>query len=235
MKSTNKPETYEAIRTRMVFPVVPIPAEGELPARSARGKGPRSVNLKQLPIQGLSTLPGSVGKAERQADALLKHGRQRVRRGDTTAIIDLLEANPAFILDAWVREKLLQFWRSGRLRRKHRRPRGRFLAHPLVVVGLVEECLARGLAKNRYKAFAKVAEWVAFLSRDRVKQLFYQAWREERFRAILLKFPEFAQPVTVEEMTGRLRNAESLRPGSKITQTMKHPQLGPVEITFEAK
>ena len=235
MKSAKKPETYEAIRTRMVFPGVPIPAEGELSSRSARGKGPRSVNLKELPIQGVSTLPGSVGEAERQADALLKHCRQCVRGGNTTAIIDLLEANPAFILDAWVREKLVQFARAGRLRRKRGRPRGRFLAHPLVVVGLVEECLARGLAKNRYKAFAKVAEWVAFLSRDRVKQLFYQAWREERFRAILLKFPEFAQPVTVEEMTGRLRNAESLRPGSKITQTMKHPQLGPVEITFEAK
>ncbi len=226
MKTNEKPTAYEAIPARMAFPGVPRPAEGVLPAPSARDEDA---------IQGVSTLPDSVGKAEQQADELLKRCRQRVGRGDPTAIVDLLRVNSAFIFNAWVREKLVKLLRAGRLGRKRGRPAGRFLVHPLVVVGLVEECVACGLAKNRHDAFARIAEWAGFLSYDRVKELFYQALQEERFRAILLKFPEFAQSVTAEEVAARLRKAETLRPGRPITRTVEDPQLGPVEITFEAK
>ncbi len=186
-------------------------------------------------MQGVSTLPGSVGEAERQADELLKDCRRRVRNGDTTAILDRLEVNPAFILDPWVLEKLIKFMRSGRLRRRRGRPRGRFRVHPLVIAGLVQACEARGLAKGRENAFAKIAEWLGVLSYERVKELFYQAWGEERFRAILLKYPRFAQSVAGEEVANRLRDAEPLGPGGKITRTVENPKLGTVEVTFEAE
>jgi hypothetical protein len=94
-----------------------------------------------------------------------------VGRGNPNAILSLLKENPAFILDSWVREKFVQFAQAGRLRSKRGRPAERFLTHPLVVAGLVEACIAHGIAKNRHRAFAQVAEWTGFLSYGRVKAL----------------------------------------------------------------
>ncbi len=233
MKPTDKPKTYEAVPFKMVLSGIPIPAEGVLPSH---GKG--SVNLKKLSIQGITTPVSSVGEAERYSDEQLRHCRYRVRCGNPDALLDLLKANPAFILDSWVREKFARLAQAGRLRPGRGRPAEQFTAHPLIVAGLVKACVTHGFAKNVDGAFAQVAEWTGFLSRGRVKALYYQAYREERFRAILIQYPELARPATAEEVSeevSELHHAETLRPGGRITRTVQDPQLGTVEITFEAK
>lgn len=229
MKPTDKPRTYEAIPFSMVCSGIPIPAEGVLPSH---GKG--SINLKGLSIQGITTPVSSINSAERRSDEQLRRCRYQVGRGNPDALLDLLKANPAFILDSWVREKFARLVQAGRLRPGRGRPAEQFTAHPLIVVGLVEACLAHGFAKNVHGAFVQVATWTGFLSYERAKALYYQAYREERFRAILIQYPELARPAT-EEAVAELHNAETLRPGGKITRTVEDPRLGTVGITFEAK
>ena len=222
MKSTDNSGSYEAIRTRMVFPGVPIPPEES------------ALSLKELSIQGVSTLPQSVNKAEKKTEELLKECRRCIRKRDFSTFLSRLDAYPALIEDRWVREELLNLEKQGRRRRRRGRPDACYNIYPLIVVGLVEQLILRGEAQNPQQAFGRLEE-LDIMSYDSAKYYFYRAWREKRFRAILLKSPELARVVTAEEMTERLRNAETLGPGDKITRTVEDPQRGPAEITFEAK
>jgi len=229
MKLTDKPKTYEAVPFSMVLSGIPIPAEGVLPSH---GKGP--VNLKNLEIQGITTPVSSIKSAERCSDEQLRRCRHQVGRGNPNAILSLLKENPAFILDSWVREKFARLVQAGRLRPGRGRPAEQFTAHPLIVVGLVEAYLAHGFAKNVHGAFVQVAAWTGFLSYERVKALYYQAYREKRFRAILIQYPELARSATEEEVAA-LHQAQTLRPGRKITRTATNAEGESIEVTFRAE
>lgn len=205
----------------MVFPGVPI-----LPAENA-------LSLKELSIQGVSTLPQSVNKAEKKTDELLKECRRCIRKRDFSTFLSRLDAYPALIQDHWVREELLNLEKQGRRRRRRGRPDACYNIYPLIVVGLVEQLILRGEAQNPEQAFGRL-EKLGIMSYGSAKYYFYRAWREKRFRAILLKSPELAQLVTAEDVADRLRNAETLRPGHPITRIVEDSQLGRGEITFEA-
>lgn len=231
MKKKDKPMHYEVTPARMIFPVVPIPANEVL---SGAPKAASSINLDPLLIRGVSTLPGSVEGAERKAEALLSECRRLVKARNTAAFLDLLDENPPLTTDRWVRETLYKLAKQRRLHRRRGRPRGDYKkVHPLVAAGLVEQLVANGDAANPEQAFGKLEE-LDVLPYGTAKDYYYQVLREERYKPILLTCPELARPATEEEVAA-LHHAEALRPGGKAIWTGEDAQLGTVEMIFEAE
>ena len=56
--------------------------------------------------------------------------------------------------------------------------------------------------------------------------------KEDRFKPILLEFPEYAQRMTGEELARFLPRVQMLEPGRPVQRTIQDPKLGEVEITF---
>ena len=56
--------------------------------------------------------------------------------------------------------------------------------------------------------------------------------QEDRFKPILLEFPEYSQRMTAAELQGLLSRVEMLEPGRPVQRKIQHPKLGEVEITF---
>ena len=230
MKSRKKPETYEAIPWRMVFPGGPIPPKGGL---RAKGAG-TPVNLNKLRFQGVSTLPASLEKAEAGGDELFRECRRRLRQRDFPGFLDLLRLYPGLYRDRGVREALFKLARQRRRCRRPGRQRGWYKTNPLLVVALVEQLLSKKVVSKRDDAFWEL-EKLGIMSYESAQGLFYQAWREERFRAILSTSPKLARMVTAEEVADRVRKAETLQPGDPITRNMENSQLGSVDITLKAE
>lgn len=230
MKSRKKPETYEAIPWRMVFPGGPIPPKGRLLEKGAD----TPVNLSKLRFQGVSTLDASWEGAKARADELLEECRRRLRQRDVPGFFDLLGMYPGLICDRWVRDTLVKLANQRRLRRRRGRPTGWYRVYPLLVVALVEQLLSKKVVSKRKDAFWEL-EKLGIMSYESAQGLFYQARREERFRAILLTSPELARMVTAEEVTDRVRKAETLQPGDPITRNVENSQLGSVDITLKAE
>jgi hypothetical protein len=215
----------------MVLPAAPIPAREMLEgARKQDGR----LDRKNYQIEGVKTLPASVDSASTYTNELLRECRRRFkRRSDPAAIMNLLNDHPWLIVDPWVREKFFTFAHAGRLRRHPGRPRGTFTVHPLLIYGLVQECIAAKLEKNRHRAFDWVSSRLGCVRPDRVKQLYDQAMQDSRFRATLLEFSDQVRPATADEIA-HLEMAKQLRPGAPITWTVEHPEWRKVEAVFEA-
>ncbi len=133
----------------------------------------------------------------------------------------------------WVRETLHTLSKQGALHRGPGRPTGCYQIYPLVVVALVEQLVSKKAVRNQEKAFKELQD-LGVISYAAAKDLFYRALREKRFQAILLTSPELAR-VSAEELTDRVRKAETLQPGGPITRTVQHPRLGTVDITLKAE
>ena len=67
------------------------------------------------------------------------------------------------------------------------------------------------------------------------KDLYYRAVREDRFKPILLEFPEYAQRVPAAELQGFLSRVEMLEPGKPVQRKIQDPTLGEMEITFRTQ
>ena len=232
MKSPEKPKRYELIPFRMVIPGIPLVADSALP-RVPSEEDKRFHIPEEIPIRGLSTVECCADRAKREADELLRRCRQELRRGNRSAILDLLDLNPEFMCVRWVREELLRLLQGGLPLRKRGRPKGRYKLHPLVVVGLVEHLITTGRAANREQAFGKLEE-LQVLSYECAKDAFYQVIGEKRFRPVLVEFPELAREVSAEEEAAWRERVDVLGPGREITRTWTDPKLGTVEMTFKA-
>ncbi len=222
MKSKEQSKGYEAVRACMVLPAVPILDENV--SRKSR---------QEVRIRGVRTVTGNVAQAQKQANELLRRCQRRVRDGHPSAVLELLDMNPEFVMHAWVRETLFWLAMSGRLRRSRGRRRGTYKMHPLLVVGLVEQLLSSGQAPNLDQAFAQL-EQLDVLPYYTAKRLFYQVQSEKRFRPVMLTFPQVAREVAAEEAALPL-GREVLQPGGKITRNFEDPVLGNVEIVFEGR
>jgi hypothetical protein len=183
-----------------------------------------------LAISGVSSLPTSVDRAKREAEALLRQCQEHVAAGRAGAILDLLDMNPEFIQHAWVRETYIRLSAEGRLRRAPGRPIGRDKVCPMVVVGLVGHLIHTGRVKNREQAFGKLEE-LGLMTYAAAKDSFYRGRREPRFKAIYLEFPELEREMTTEEMA-YFQRAEMVEPGRTIKRTFEDPRLGRVEFGF---
>ena len=104
--------------------------------------------------------------------------------------------------------------------------------HP-IVVGLVEYLLNRGVVGSIDQAFLRL-EKLRILAYDAAKELFYRTRREDRFRPIVLEFPELARRVSAEELAALFPYVEMLEAGSRVTRTFHDPVRGDVEVVFQA-
>ncbi len=211
---------------RICLPGIPQPAEGAVPT-AERTDG--EVQMPEtLDISGVSTLPTSPDRARREAEALLRQCQERVAAGHAGAILDLLDTNPEFIRHAWVRATYIRLSEEGRLRRARGRPTGRDQVCPMVVVGLVGHLIDTKRVKNREQAFWKLQD-LGLMTYAAAKDSFYRGWREPRFKAIYLEFPELEREMTAEEMA-YFQRAEMVEPGRTIKRAFDDPQLGRVEF-----
>jgi hypothetical protein len=223
-KTSKKSEFYEITPARMIIPAEPHVANERLDAAEVRSSG-------ELRIDGASTVPCETQAAEREAQEMLAQCREQLRRGNRYALIELLDANPWFIADAWVAEQLLRLKRGGLPLRRRGRVRGRYQFHPLVVAGLVRYLMERGEAATIEQAFGRLAE-IGLLSYATAKDLFYRARRDDRFRPIMLTWPELAERVPAAVAETFLRRAEVLAPGKPVTRSWEDPERGRVDVTM---
>ena len=211
---------------RIVLAGIPDPADG-----AVQTKGHEDGHIKMpetLAITGISTQATSADRAKREADALIRQCQERVAAGHVAAILELLDINPEFIRDAWVRETYLRLSEEGRLRRRRGRPIGRDQVCPLVIVGLVGHLVETKRVKNREQAFGRLEE-LGLMTYAAAKDSFYRGRRERRFQAIYLDFPDLEREMTAEEMA-YFSQAEMVEPGRTIRRTFEDPRLGRVEF-----
>lgn len=234
MGSSGKSPGYELVPCTMVLPAMPLPSKQALDARRRTGRlglpSPGACSTHSE-IRGAVTLSTSYDDAQARMQVLLGACQRRVRGGDPSALADLLEEHPDFIRIPWVRETLARLQESGRVRRRRGRPSGRFTFHPLVVAGLVRELVSSGRAANPERAF----QWLEIegvMSSYRAKDLYYQARRDERFRAILLTFEEHAITVSETEARRLMANRQFVGRGSQATAKVEHPIFGEVTVTI---
>lgn len=71
------------------------------------------------------------------------------------------------------------------------------------------------------------------MSYEQVKALYYQAHREERFRAVLILQSESARNATPEDLE-MLRTAEELQPGGTIHRKIQDLKGNQVDVGFDA-
>lgn len=188
-------------------------------------------NSGAICAEGISTLPTSIDEANERSQAMLRHVRNRIRHGDHQALVNLLDDHPEFSAHAWVRQELIKWRRSGRSFRKRGRTRGSVTFHPIVIAGVVSELKKRDLTDTNERAF----EWLARtwpISYDTARSKYYQARREERFKAVLIEDPISATLRSAEEIEETVDEAELLEPGKEIKRTVETPG-GVVKIAFQ--
>ena len=217
---------YEVTPIRIVLPAVGTLEAKPRPLSEVRDK-------QVIHITGARTFSTTLSDAQREAQVMLAETRGRVEGGHPEAILELLDANAAFIAVRWVRETLWKLSREGRLRRRRGRVTGRHRYSPLVVVALVNHLIQMGDAANAEQAFG-VLEQVEILKYGTAKDLYYRGVREDRFRPVLLEFEELASYVSEDALRPLLDRAEVLEAGKTIRRTVNDPELGEVEIDFAA-
>jgi len=221
-----KSGTYELIPFKMYLPAIPRVADGSLPVDQIRMN-------QGIPVAGGRIEACTIEGASREAAELLEACKARVAHGENRALTELLNANPAFIADRWVRETLGQLIENGVPLRRRGRIRGKHHFHPLIVVGLVEYLLDKKAVKSINQAFRRLDE-LKILAFHAAKELYYRTRREERFRPILLQFPEQARLASREELAALFpRGVEVLEAGSSIQRTFQAADGRQVEMTFQ--
>ena len=188
-------------------------------------------NPKELRIRGLTTLPTSLEDSQARVDCRLREVARRLKQGDHQGLVDILDDHPSLIAHRWVRQELVRWLATRRSYRKPGRKTGTFFRRALVIAGIIEELLRRGLAPNKEQAF----NWFAdheHMSYDAAKYQYYQAWKDERFKPILFEINSEGRLRTDKETSEILSNAEVLEPGKTITHTLAEFSEGPLTVTF---
>jgi hypothetical protein len=229
-KMPNHTRRYRRTPVTLVVRGIPVPRAGTVPTKPLEADEPHWPEA--ITLGRIETGLVQADRAQRETEALLRRCRDRLRRGDRAALVELLDMNPAFIAVGWVREEFGRLAASGLLARKRGRPRGWSLRHPLAVVGLVSYVIEAGLAKNPEQAFGKCEEF-GVLAYEAAKRAYYQARQDARFRPILMEFPEYAEEVDAVEAERSRRHL--LGPGGEVTATWHHPRFGTVRATFRGE
>ena len=100
-------DMYEMIPVRGVIPAVPVLDPAPHPVDELRG-------AHTIHITGAATTVFfQVEAARREAEAMLADCRGEVERGNHYALTELLDANPAFIAVAWVRDTVRRLIKEG--------------------------------------------------------------------------------------------------------------------------
>ena len=108
--------TYEWIPFRMWIPAIPRIADGPLPVDEIRTR-------QEILLTGRRTVVCTTERATSEAQKMIEACKARVERGESWAVTELLDANPAFIADRWVRQTLGEMVEQRRPLRRRGRPR----------------------------------------------------------------------------------------------------------------
>lgn len=221
------------VRTRTVLIAFGVPAyEMSWGAGSA---GDSSEALPQVSLRGVSTLPTTVNVVCKSTNTGLAAAKRRVKAGDFSALLELLDEAPWYAYHPWVRDALRRFRDHPRLTRPRKRPRGRTKLDPLVVVGIVNALCDGGRARSRERAFGKIEDW-ELCSAETAKRLYREALKEAatKPRAVAIEFPDDAVLVSEAEVQALRAGADALRPYSLIERTITDPERGgPVVVRLE--
>jgi len=215
---------YDFTPTRLVLPGIPILPNAPLNVGQVPSEG-------TILMAGVRTDPTTLHSARREAEEMLANCRGRVAHREYHALIELLDANPAFIADAWVRETYLDLAKKKLLVRRRGRIEGQRRIHPLVVAGLVTHLIDRGEVAGPEKAFGRLEE-LGLLRYETAKDLYYRGRREDRFQAILLERPELTRRVSTEAGNALLGQIRVLQAGETLTYRGYDPVRGETELTF---
>lgn len=223
-KTSREPETYEVTPARLITPAEPHVANERLDPVEIRSSG-------ALQIDGVTTVPCETQAAEREAERMLARCREQLRCGNRYALTDLLDANPWFIAVPWVADALLRLRRGGLPLRRRGRVRGRYQFHPLVVAGLIKYLIGRREAATVEAALWRLDE-IGLISYATAKDLYYRARLDDRFKPIMLTWPELAVRVPAEVARPLLRGLEVHGPDKPLTRSWEDPERGRVDLTL---
>ena len=215
---------YELTPFRAVIPCRPV-FSGPLDVDRLR-------TSKTFEITAAESVVFQAAAARQEAEMMVADCMRRFRRGDRYALIELLDANPAFILVPWVAEKYFLLLRNGMPLRRPGRVRGKHEFHPLVVVGLVQYLIEAREAKHPHEAF-QILRSRRILEYTTARDLFYRGLKEDRFRPVYFEFEHLRRLAPAEEVEPLLSRALSIKPGTKTRAKAMDPALGEVDITFE--
>lgn len=222
-----KSRTYKVTPARAVIPAVPILEPQPRPIEELRTD-------HTIQVTGALSMICTTEGARREAEAMLANCQARFRAGNRRALIELLDANPAFIAVPWVRETLVRLLKAGWPLRRQGRIGGKHEFHPLVVVGLVNHLIAMGDAKNPEQALSLLEE-IRVLNYGTAKDLYYRGVREDRFKPILIEFPELARHLPAEVVEPVLSRAEVPGPGKPVQRKrVGIPGFGDIAITLQS-
>ena len=205
----DKTGTYELTRARVHMPLCPMPVLDDISKRPP----PQSESKAQpQPAQmyGAASLVTSIDEAEQRGDVLLAEFQRMEKSGNPQALYKFLNDHPELVGNDEVRDVLLRWGRARRFRSGPGRPRGGSELHCLLVLGLVEELVGRGRAKNPEKAFRQLVEMKLATSYEAVRWAYYSAKSDPRFRAILIKTRSPRDDDMAEHFVERLRRVEWL-------------------------
>jgi hypothetical protein len=174
---------------------------------------PATLAVSLIPLFTSDTRPGTLavtscssgdirvdelGAFEKDTEGLLRKCKDQCRHGHHTAVLQLVNINPAFMLDEWVAETWLKLHKNGFFSRCRGRPFGSAYYHPLIVVGLVEWMINSGQARNKDEAFGKLEE-LCFFSYETAKKTYYNALGNRNIRILLLKKDKESRKLSQED------------------------------------
>jgi hypothetical protein len=221
----------EIVPAELIVPAIPV-LDDDWVARRLRGVPGRYDAAQSIDMRGIRTSPASVDGAERLSRVVLRDLERAVQCGDRTSIWKALRERPELILVGNIRDTLSRWISNGSLRAPRGRPRGATTWSPPVVAGLVDHLISSRAARSREHAFSRLA--VVGLSYDSAKRLYVQAFREQRFRPLLLLDEDNARPIEDGDLRW-MAGAESLLPGNPIVRSTYDRALGSaVNINFTA-
>ena len=122
----------------------------------------------------------------RETDKILREHKYRYKRGDRKALLELININPAFMLDDWVAEEVHKILSSRSPSRGKGRPFGTGFLHPLIIFGLVDWLIKTGKAKNKEKAFWELYAQ-GFCTYDTEKKIYYETQRNKYIQRLVFE------------------------------------------------
>jgi hypothetical protein len=171
---------------------------------SSATPGKLVTNGASSPVMNLS----EVDLGAKETERILRKFKDRYRRGDRKTLLELINMNPAFMLDPWVAEQYAKLHSSGWLSKGRGRQFGTVALHPLMVRSLVDWMINAGEARNKEKAFRRMQER-GFCGYDTAKKRYYEVERNKYMRVIILKRNEARREISQAEFEEMVESANA--------------------------
>jgi hypothetical protein len=153
------------------IPMVPKYDDGKI----FEGMDSYTEDVKELKIRGFRG-QGRISDAQKNFEKTNREYRDRYKKGDNKAVIELLEKDVRFFNVPWVREAWLK---RGTKRGRHW---GDTSIDRKIILELVDSLVEKGM--NKDKAFGFLSDRIG-QSSERIKALYYDAKKSLRYKPLL--------------------------------------------------